>query len=239
MTTTRGGDRVAADQARQRGRDRRILGFVALGIVALLVAGGIGFQAWRSSRQPVADRDPNADPTPVRLVDGQPVSFGSPTAPVQLNLYEDFLCPHCAEFEEKYQPVLDEAIRSGRAVVRFHPLAFVAAGSRPAANGFGCAVQAGYGQSYLRGLFANRDLEWRDDQLISLLAQVSGAPAPELFQACVRDGQAQAWVDSIAAGADRRGVTATPALFIGDAPVDIQTLTPQALTAQIEEAATP
>jgi protein-disulfide isomerase len=237
VSRTRVPDGLAADQDRRRHSDRRILVVVAAVVVLLVVAGGIGFQAWRANRQPVAAADPSATPTPAALVDGRPVVFGSPDAPVQLDLYLDFLCPHCADFESDYQPVLDAAVRDGRAAVRVHPLAFVAPASTPTANAFGCAVQAGYGQSYLRGLFANRDLDWRDDQLDTLFGQVSGAPAPASFSTCVRDRQAAGWIASIAAEADRRGVTSTPALYRGDTAVDLTTLTPEALTAQIEEAA--
>lgn len=229
-------ERLKADQAKQRSRDRRILIIVAAGIVAVLVLGGIGFQWWRTSQQPSAGPTPAPSATPVTLVDGQPIVFGTANAPAQIDLYEDFHCPHCADFEEQYQPVLDQALRNGKAAVRIYPLAFVDPGSAAAANGFACAAQAGYGESYFRGLFANRNLDWNDEQLITLLTQVSGAPASATFEACVKQRQNEPWVRSIAAVATQKNVTSTPTMFINNAPVDIATLTPDALVAKIDQA---
>ena len=228
-------ERLKAQQAKQRSRDRRILIFVAAGIVVLLIAGGIGFQAWRTSQQPSAGPTPATSATPVTVTDGQPIVFGKTSAPAQIDLFEDFHCPHCADFEKTYQPVLDQAVSSGKAAVRIYPLAFIDAGSAAAANGFACAAQAGYGESYFRGLFANTSLDWSNDQLISLMAKVSGQPASADFQTCVQQSQKEAWVRSISAVATQKNVKVTPTMFINNQLVDIATLTPDALTAKIEQ----
>ena len=237
MSNTSARARLRAEQESQRKKERRILALVAAGIVLVIVAAGIGFQVWRTNQRPSAGPTPTAGPTPITLTNGQPVVFGSTSAPVQLSLFEDFHCPHCADFEKAYQPVLDQALSSGKASISFYPLAFVDQGSAAAANGFGCAAQSGYGQSFFRGLFANTQLDWSNEQLITLFTQVSGAEAPVAFRSCVEQRQAEPWAQSIAAVADQRGVKSTPTMFIGTELVDISTLTPEALTAKIDEAA--
>lgn len=236
MSRTSAREALRAEQATQRRRERRILALVAVGIVVLLVAGGIGFQAWRTSRGPDATPSASGSATPVQLVDGQPVVFGSATAPVKIDLYADFHCPHCADFEEKFAATLQAAQSSGRAAVRFYPLAFVDAGSQSAANGFACAAEAGFGQSYYTGLFANPDLEWNNEQLFTLAEQVSGAPAAAGFRSCVTERQKLPWVQSIGTAATQAGVQGTPTLFVNGVQTDIATLTPESLTALIDRA---
>ena len=46
--------RLAAEQAAARKRDQRILIAVVAAFVLLVVAGGIGLQAWRTNRSPSA-----------------------------------------------------------------------------------------------------------------------------------------------------------------------------------------
>ena len=237
MTNASKRQSLREEQAKQRRRDRRTLALVAVGIVVVLIAAGIGFQAWRTSRGPSGVPSASSSATPVQLVNGQPVVFGRADAPVQIDLYEDFHCPHCADFEEQYAAAFDSAQQSGRAAIRFFPLTFVDPGSVSAGNGFACAAEAGFGQSYLKGLFANTSLEWNNDQLISLMEQVSGAPASDAFRTCVTERRQLPWLESISAAATQAGVQSTPTLFVDGTRVDIASLTPQRLTEMINAAA--
>ena len=101
-----------------------------------------------------------------------------------VTVFADFHCPHCAEFEEDYGPVLDAARQAGRIRVEIFPMAFIDAGSAAAANAFACAAEAGFAPGYYAGLFANQILRWSDDQLLALPAAV-GATRTPAFAACV------------------------------------------------------
>ena len=232
----------AAEQAQQRRRERRILAIAAVTIVVLLVAGGVGFQAWRTGRAPSGVPGTGAPGTgapsdaAVELQPGQPVELGSAGAPVQLTLYSDFHCPHCAEFEKTYGLVLRAAHERGAAALRIMPMAFIDEGSASAANAFGCAAQAGFGRAYFDGLFANHTLAWSDQQLIGLADQVAGSPSAE-FRSCVTEASNGGWVDSVNAAADQAGVTSTPTLFLGDDRVDLTTVTPDGLQDMIDQVA--
>jgi protein-disulfide isomerase len=147
-------------------------------------------------------------------------------------VFADFHCPHCAEFEEEYGPVLDKARQEGRIRLEVYPMAFIDEGSAAAANAFGCASQAGFGSAYFAGLFANPTLRWSDDQLTALPSAV-GVTAPAAFSQCVTDRANADWVDSINAAAAERGVTATPTVLVDGAPVDLTTLTPDDLARMI------
>jgi protein-disulfide isomerase len=228
--------RLAAEQAAARKRDQRILIAVIAGFVLVVVAAGIGFQAWRTNRSPSAAPSTAVSASPVTISNGRPIVLGSSQAPATITLYEDFHCPHCAEFEEQFGPAIQQAQESGAARVELYPLTFIDEGSVAAANAMACAAEAGFGQNYYLGLFANHTLQWRDEQLIDLAAKVGGSPSAA-FTTCVTSRAHAGWVSSITAAAQQNGVTATPTMFINGEPVDIQNLTPEALQTMITSAA--
>lgn len=228
--------RLQQELAARRRRDRRILIGTAIAVVVLLVGGGIGLQAWRANRAPSAVPAPATSASPVAIVSGQPIVFGPTDAPVTVRLYEDFHCPHCADFEEEFGPVLAEAQAAGQVKVALHPMAFIDAGSTSAANAMACAAESGFGPAYYAGLFGNATLQWSDDQLLALAEQVHGSVPPP-FRACVVERRHAGWVESINTAAEAAGVTGTPTMFVADQRVDVGTLTPDDLRTQLAEAA--
>jgi protein-disulfide isomerase len=228
--------RLAAEQAAARKRDRRILIAVVAGFVLVVVAAGIGFQAWRTYRSPAAVPSSSASASPVTIVTGQPIVLGSSQAPTTITLYEDFHCPHCADFEEQFGPIITQAQESGAARIELYPMAFIDEGSVAAANAMACATEAGFGQAYYRGLFANHTLQWSDPQLIELAAKIGGSSS-EAFQTCVTSKAHTVWVSSIDAAAEKNGVAQTPTMLINGKSVDIANLTPDALKTMITNAA--
>jgi protein-disulfide isomerase len=228
--------RLAAEQAAARKRDQRILIAVIVGFVLVAIAAGIGFQAWRTNRSPSVAPSSPVSASPMTITNGQPIVLGPSQAPTTITLYEDFHCPHCAEFEEQFGPIVTQAQQSGAARVELYPMAFIDEGSVAAANAMACAAEAGFGQNYYLGLFANHTLQWRDEQLIELAAKVGGSPTAT-FQTCVTNKAHAGWVSSIGAAAEKNGVSGTPTMFINGDPVDIEKLTPEALQIMITSAA--
>ena len=83
-------------------------------------------------------------------------------------------------------------------------MAFIDEGSAAAANAMACAAEAGFGQSYYAGLFANHTLHWCDDQLLELARGGRRRPRPT-FEHCVTSRAHAGWVDSINTAADAQG----------------------------------
>ena len=131
------------------------------------------------------------------------MTFGAADAPKVVTVFADFHCPHRAEFDESYAPVLDSARQAGRIRLEVYPMAFIDAGSTAAANAFGCAAEAGFAPGYYAGLFGNPILRWSDDQLLALPEAV-GATSTPAFAACVTGRTHAGWVDSINAAAGQR-----------------------------------
>jgi protein-disulfide isomerase len=134
---------------------------------------------------------------------------GPADAPVTITLYEDFHCPHCADFEEQFGPIITQAQETGAARVELYPMAFIDEGSVTAANAMACAAEAGFGQAYYLALFANHTLQWSDPQLIDLATKVVGSPPSEVFQTCVKRRAHADFVTSINAAADQNHVAQT------------------------------
>jgi protein-disulfide isomerase len=229
--------RLAAEQAAARKRDRRILITMITVFVVILVAGGIAFQAWRTNRAPSAAPSVSMSASPVTITNGRPIPLGSAEAPVTITLYADFHCPHCADFEEQFGSTITEAQEAGAARVELYPMAFIDEGSLTAANAMACAAEAGFGQPYYLGLFANHTLQWSDPQLIDLATKVSGTSPSEAFKTCVTRRAHSDWVTSINAVADTNGVAQTPTILINGKEVDTATLTPDSLKTMINDAA--
>jgi len=227
--------RIAAEQAARRARERKILLAAVVALVVLVVGGGIGLQAWRTSRAPSAAPVAAVDEVAQTVADGQPLRLGSDAAPAKIALYEDFHCPHCADFEEEFGDVLTRAQTTGQAQVDLYPMSFIDAGSAAAANAVACAAEAGFGQRYYLGLFANHTLEWKDAQLLDLAGKVGGHP-DGAFSTCVTTRAKNGWVTSINAAAEKNGVTGTPTMFLDGAPVAIDGLTPEKLQTLVETA---
>jgi protein-disulfide isomerase len=228
--------RQQAEAAAKQRRQRRIALLSTLVVFLLLVGGGTAFQSWRTLREPSAPTSVDPSLTPVPIADGKPIVLGSADAPVKLTLYEDFHCPHCADFEEEFGPVLTAAQNSGKAAVEIYPMSFIDSGSVAAANAMACAGEAGFGSAYYRGLFANPTLQWNNDQLIALAEQVSPSPS-DAFRTCVTTRAHASWVSSINATAEANGVSSTPTVFLNGAQLDLASLTPQTLQTMIDEAA--
>jgi protein-disulfide isomerase len=228
--------RRAAEQAAQSRRDRRRLALLVAVLVLALVGGGLGLQAWRTGRNPVVAPAGSYADTPQALADGQPIRFGNASAPVELTVYEDFHCPHCADFEEEFGPTLAAARDAGRLRLAIWPMSFIDEGSDRAAGAVACATEAGFGERYYRGLFANAQLEWSEDQLLELAA-LSTDPVPDAFTSCVQGAGKTGWADSVDVAAEAAGVQGTPTVFLNGAPLPLEGLTPESLQSMIEAGA--
>lgn len=180
--------------ARKGGGNRTV---IAGGVAVLLVALVVGIGGYLQSR----DDNPQGVPVtqaaadyPVRVADGGLIIAGDP-APVTIDVYEDFLCPGCGQFEEIYGQQIEQAVAAGRAVLRYHPVAILDELSDPvgysteAANAAICAAEAGIFPDFHASLFAAQPAEggagYSAEALVALGRELG---ASEEFAACVRRG---------------------------------------------------
>lgn len=180
---------VAAGQGKGGRRGAAVVVLVA--VLALLVGGGI----WLQQRGPdLPPAIPAAAPGPAYpvAVQGDAVVSGEPAAPVTIDVYEDFLCSGCGQFEQLYGGQLEAAAAAGQARVVYHPVAILDEYSDPAgystlaAGSALCAADAGIFPRFHDSLFDTQPLgsgpAWDTAQLQQLGGALGAGPE---FARCV------------------------------------------------------
>lgn len=97
--------------------------------------------------------------------DGVVVTVGKPGAKASIDVYADFLCPICGEFEKQYKSGIEQAINDGKLQVRYHMVPLLNERSSPpgysldSANAALAAADAGKFLQFHDALFANQPEE--------------------------------------------------------------------------------
>jgi protein-disulfide isomerase len=238
--STAAGKRGRAEAARQakaalaaRERKRRALFAGAIAVLVLVVAGLIGWAVMASQKT-----DPGATP-PSAVAGGYGFAEGS--GPVTIDVYADFMCPICNQFEQQSGPTLDQLAAGGKATVVYHPIAILdhlsngTKYSTRSAAASAAAADGGKFMPYFRALFAQQPPEnsagLSNDQLVEIGRSVGlGAD----FATKVKDGTYISWATRATDAASQRGVTGTPTVFV--AGKELQDKTPAGITAAVTAA---
>ncbi|HEU0087964.1 MAG TPA: thioredoxin domain-containing protein [Pseudonocardiaceae bacterium] len=210
-----------------------VAGVAVLVLLALVVGVGLWLQH-RSDALPPGIPVAAAGPDYPVTAQGASVVIGKADAPVTIDVYEDFLCPACGQFEQLYGDQLEDAVAAGQARVMYHPVAILDAFSAPpgystlAAGAALCAAEAGVFPRFHDSLFAAQPREggrgWTSAQLQQLGRDLG---AGDDFARCVRtDHERQV---SAATEAARQylsklrpdGRLGTPTVLVNGAVVDI------------------
>jgi protein-disulfide isomerase len=173
----------------------------------------------------------------VTLVDGAPT----------LDIYEDFQCPACAQFERIMGPTVDELAKQGKIKLVYHLKTIIDANfgvehSLSMGNAAMCAADAGAFQPFHDTVYANMPAQegqgWTDAET-KRFAEKAGITGPALdsWQTCVDDRKYAKYVESTEEASNKAGITGTPTVLLGGAKVDFnQVSTAQALKAAVEAA---
>lgn len=194
-------------------------------VVLVAVIGGAVWYVSQGINQDVA-------PTYTASASGAVVTAG--TGPVEVDVYEDYLCPQCERFEQRYGNELTTALNNGQVTVRFHGVAILDHLTDPvgystrAANAALCAVPAGIFPTYHNKLFDSQPAEGSsgltDEQLIAFGTEL-GATGD--FAGCVTGATnadaITAETSAVAANASLQtnGTFGTPTVTVGGAKVDL------------------
>jgi protein-disulfide isomerase len=176
---------------------------------------------------------PRASSYPV-AVDGVVVVAGQPTAPVTIDVYEDFLCPYCERLEARSGPDITTALNEGKLKVNYHALDILANRTDPpgystlAANAALCAVPAGIWPAYHERLFGEQPAEGSAGLSVAELTKIgTDLGAGPDFGTCVA-GNANAPAISAASEAavanpalQTEGQFGTPTVAVGGRKIDV------------------
>lgn len=202
------GKAVASARRSSSGRPDRtkiIVGVVVVLLLAAVVIGGVLYtnaQKDKTEGQTIQPRGAESSSVsqppdyPVRR-DGAVVVVGKDNAKVTLDVYEDFLCPFCGEFEKANGPAITAKVKDGSVRVRYHILAILNNKSDPegysldSANAALCVADTGRFPAYHESLFNSQPEEGArgyDKGQLTRLGNDLGVTAPD-FKACVDSGR--------------------------------------------------
>ncbi|MEW2359718.1 thioredoxin domain-containing protein [Spirillospora sp. NPDC029432] len=233
-----------------------MIGLAAAGLVVLLVAVAGVVLLTRE------DGEGGGDVPPERLQAGEihggaearPGTDGSLTMtrpgverPL-VEVYEDFACPPCGNFDRMIDPMLKELAVAGKAKVVFRPMVVFAKGTEPmysnslrAASAMRCLGDGARWLAYQDALYAHQPASehtegYAIDDLISYAAPLG--VTDEAFKTCVREQHRAPAVLAASRAYVAAGVSGTPSVRIDGQEVDrSRTGTAEQLRAAIESAA--
>jgi len=215
------------EQREAEARRKRIVFGVAIGASVLLIGGLLGVGIWMNREVDYEVNEPAAETTDTRAV-----KIGD--GPVQIDLYIDYMCPACKQFEETYAADLQRWFDEGSVQINYHPIAILdrlsqgTQYSTRAGAAAMCAADAGQQEflDYTLALYAAQPAEntrgLDDGELVRIGTEDVGLDAK--WEACVGDETYRGWLqESTAAATNEQGVSSTPTAMVGGQLVDSAT----------------
>lgn len=166
-------------------------------------------------------------PSSVSADDGYAIAFNTEDASLPVvDIYEDFQCPVCQQFEGLNGQYINSLITEKKAAVRFNILSFLGDESVRAANAAACSNDENKFLDFHLGLYANQpgaenSGEWSSDRLIEI-GEAVGITS-ESFKSCVKDMKYEGWVAKVAEAGQKSGVNSTPTVFVNGKEIDRNT----------------
>jgi protein-disulfide isomerase len=226
---------VMLEAKRKAARERaRYLNSSLVLVVVLVALIGVGVQAGRAKIQGTVTAT-NANAT-------NGVVYGKAAA-ATVDVYEDFQCPNCLNFETSARATLEPDVKANKAQVRYHTMAFLDSSSNGnryssrAANAALCASDVSvdafvkfHDILFTAAVQPKENAHGRPDADFVKYAQQAGLTADQVttFTTCVNTEQHKALVEAITENASKRGVTGTPTVYVDGkalSTVDLASLT--------------
>ena len=217
----RGNDRsarAAAAMAEQKAQERRrrnlMVGGVVLAILVIVV-GGYFLSRSLDTSDDVAAPSAGSD---------YGLTIGPDDAPHTIVVYEDFLCPYCAEFEKATREELGQLAADGKVQVEYRPFNLLGGDDETSysvrsAGAFSIVLdQSGseVAKKFHDLLFDNQPSEqgpFPDDAKLVELAVQAGANEDDV-RSPIENGDGQDWVDRATQAASDAGVQGTPTILL-------------------------
>ena len=193
-------------------------------MITLVVLAGVGAVVAKnhaSSNAPL--------PSSVSKANGYGITF-NPTAKVRVDMYEDFRCPNCRNFEAVNNTYVNSLVRSGKIEAVYHPMHFIAPDSQLTAAAAACAADQGKFLEMHTALYVNQPTTaqaaensayWTNAQLI-LLGHSIGITS-KTFDTCINSGKYMNWANNINDDAASKNINATPTVIVNGKTLPLAT----------------
>ena len=215
------------EQQEAQARRKRIVFGVTIGAAVLLIGGLLGFGIWTNREVDYDVNEPAAETT-----DTHAVQIGD--GPTEIDLYIDYMCPACKQFEETYAADLQRWVDEGSVTINYHPVAILNRMSQGteystrAGAAAVCAADTGEQEflDYTLALYAAQPAEntrgLDDDELVRIGTEEAGLDAK--WETCVDDETYRGWVEEgTSAASGEQGVSGTPTAMVDGRLVDAAT----------------
>ena len=236
--------RRIVEQQKAQARRRTVTLWTSVTVVAVLViAGLIGWGVVASQDKATASKLVN----PSVAVDDS-TAFAVGDGPVTIDLYEDFMCPICGEFEKESGPAMQQLAAAHKVTLRYHPISILdraSNGTRYSSRSAGAAAAAAEGKKFIEyhdALYANQPEEnsnGLDDAKLIELGKSVGL-TDSAFADAVNDETYVPWATKVTETAAAKGFNSTPTVLVNGKKVqetDGAPPTPATLTTAVAAAA--
>ena len=168
-------------------------------------------------------------PSSISKSDGNGIEF-NPTAKVKVDMWEDFRCPNCLNFEAQNNTYVNGLVTAGKIDAVYHPMSFIAPDSVLTAAAAACASDQGKFLDMHTVLYHDQPTEaqspentayWTNAQLI-LLGHAVGITS-KTFDTCINSGKYINWVHSIESDAASKNINATPTVIVNGKTLPLAT----------------
>lgn len=230
--------RAEQEKAAREARVRRIITFSGLGVVVIAV---VGLVVWGVISATNAAKQTNKGISATYAA-----VIGKDSAPVTLDVFQDFMCPVCGEFEKANSEDVAKLVDAGTIRLRIHPMNFLddsslgAKYSTRAANAFVTVWKAEPDKAlaFNKLMYTNQPKEnttgLTDDQIAQIAAQAGVSKS--VIDTFAKQENAQ-FPTNATTEAYAAGVTGTPTVFINGTKFTGDLFTAGVLSAAIEQAA--
>ena len=162
--------------------------------------------------------------TPASLPNADGLTLGDASAPVTIDVFEDFQCPACKYFTDSVQPlVIENLVATGKARYVFHNYPFIDGGgvtgngeSDQAANAAMCANEQDKFWDMQGTLYANwngENIGNFNDRRLQALAEAVGLDM-DAFNTCFDANKYEAEIQADFDLGEQMGVSGTPTVFV-------------------------
>ena len=189
-------------------------------MVAFIVVVGVVFSLISNRSSSTA-----AIPASVSAADGYGIVL-NPSAKPTIDVYIDYQCPACKNFELINGGYLNEVIAQNKAKVVYHPMTFIGPESILAANAAACAADENEFVDMNLALFqgqasSENSGKWQNDTLLNLGKSVGINSAK--FEKCIKEGNYVKWTGNVSAASAKANINSTPTIFVNGKQLDRNT----------------
>ena len=189
-------------------------------MVAFIVVVGVVFSLISNRSSSTA-----AIPASFSAADGYGIVL-NPSAKPTIDVYIDYQCPACKNFELINGGYLNEVIAQNKAKVVYHPMTFIGPESILAANAAACAADENEFVDMNLALFqgqasSENSGKWQNDTLLNLGKSVGINSAK--FEKCIKDGNYVKWTGNVSAASAKANINSTPTIFVNGKQLDRNT----------------